>query len=104
MNKALCCNGVLLILYCAPLKAQETVDELPSIAFLEYLAEMKEIDGKLYGPQDINLEPCQRLIPEREEKHNETTNEASIESNGGQNNKAQKSGKTAIEQGCKRHD
>ena len=45
MNKALYCNALLLILACIPLKAQEKVDKLPSIAFLEYLAELEEVDG-----------------------------------------------------------
>lgn len=100
MNKALCCNGTLLFLCCVPLKAQENVDELPSIAFLEYLADMKEIDGKLYGPQDINLVPCQRSESEREEQNNETSNENNVV----QNDKAQKNDKTATEQECKHHD
>lgn len=100
MNKALCCNAVLLILCCAPLKAQEKVDELPSIALLEYLADMEDVDGKLYGPQDMNLVPCQRSVLEREEQNNETSNEI----NGVQNDKAQKNEKTATEQECKHHD
>jgi len=94
MNKALCCNGALIFLCCVPLEAQENVDELPSIAFLEYLADMKEIDGKLYGPQDINVEPCHRSVSEQEEQNNETSNE----NNGDQNDKA------ATEQECKHHD
>ena len=94
MKKALCYNGALLIWCCTPLKAQENVDESPSIDFLKYLADMKEVDGKLYGPQDINLVPCQRSESEREEQNNETSNE----NNGDQNDKA------ATEQECKHHD
>ncbi len=98
MNKTLCCSGALLVLCCVPLKAQENIDELPSIAFLEYLADMTEIDGTFYGPQDINVESCQRSVSEREEQNNEKTNEASIESNSDQNDK------TATEQECKHYD
>ena len=100
MNRALYCNVVLCTLCCAPLKAQHKVDELPSIPFLEYLADMQEVDGKLYGPQDMSVEPCQRSVSEREEQNNENSNEV----NGAQNDKAQKNEKTATEQECKHHD
>lgn len=86
MNKALYCNGVLLILSCVPLQAQDNADELPSIAFLEYLAEMKEVNGKLYGPQDMKIKPFQLSKQEREEQHHETPNDI----NDGQNDKAKK--------------
>jgi hypothetical protein len=60
MNKAFYYNTFLLGLCFSPLKAQESSNELPSMAFLEYLAEMTEIDGKLYGPQDIPVEGCNK--------------------------------------------
>jgi len=31
-------------------------DKVPSMAFLNYLAEMTEVDGKLVGPQDMQAE------------------------------------------------
>ncbi len=67
MNKAFYYNTLLLGIFFAPLKAQESLDELPSMAFLEYLADMKEIDGKLYGPQDIPSEYCKKTRFKRDE-------------------------------------
>jgi hypothetical protein len=99
MNKALYCNSVLLLLSCVLVQAQENADELPSIAFLEYLAEMKEVDGKLYGPQDMKIKPCRLSKQEREEQH-ETPNDI----NDGQNDKAKKIEISANDQGCKHHD
>lgn len=99
MNKALYCNSALLLLSCVLVQAQENADELPSIAFLEYLAEMKEVDGKLYGPQDMKTKPCQLSKQEREEQH-ETRNDI----NDGQNDKAKKIEISANDQGCKHHD
>jgi len=100
MNKALCCNGVLLILSCGPLQAQENVDKLPSIAFLEYLADMKEVDGKLYGPQDIYVELCPKLASTPEKQSNETRNKT----NGVQNDKPPKNEEPANKQECDDHD
>jgi hypothetical protein len=100
MNKALCCNGVLLLLCCSPLNAQEHVSVPPSVAFLEYLADMEEVDGKLYGPQDMQLETCQRTILDQEKKHNEIKTEI----NGIQNEKPPKNEDQAIKQECKNHD
>jgi hypothetical protein len=60
MNKVFYYNTLLLGLCFTPLKAQESSNELPSMAFLEYLAEMTEIDGKLYGPQDIPVRLCNK--------------------------------------------
>jgi len=60
MNKAFYYNTLLLGLCFSPLKAQESPNELPSMAFLEYLAEMTEIDGKLVGPQDVPVERCKK--------------------------------------------
>lgn len=100
MNKALYCNSALLLLSCVPLQAQDNVDELPTIAFLEYLAEMKEVDGKLYGPQDMKVKPCQLSKQEREEQYHETPND----NNDGQNDKVKKPEVSANDQGCKHHD
>jgi len=100
MNKALCCNGALLVLCCFSSNAQEKVDEIPSIAFLEYLADMEEVDGKLYGPQDMRVEPCQRSVSNQEKQKNETRNET----NGVQNDKPPKNEKTACKQENTNHD
>ncbi len=99
MNKALCCNSALLILLCAPLKAQENMNDLPSMAFLEYLADMEEVDGKLYGPQDINLKPCSSL-DSAQEKQDGTSNKI----NGVQHDKPPKNEEPEIKQECKNHD
>ena len=40
-----------------PVGATEPTDKIPSMAFLEYLAELVEVDGKLVGPQDMKIEP-----------------------------------------------
>ncbi len=104
MSKTLCCKGALLLLSCAPLKAQENVnelaDKLPSIAFLEYLAEMEEVDDKLLGPQDMYVEPCQDSTAAQEKQNNETRNEI----NGVQNDKPPKNEDPAIKHECKYHD
>ena len=100
MNKALYCNGLLLILACIPLKAQEKVDKLPSIAFLEYLGELEEVDGKLYGPQDMKIKPCPLSELEKEEQHHETSNDI----NDGQNDNAKKHENSTNVQECKHHD
>jgi len=116
MNKALCCNVVLLILCSTPSKAQQKEDEIPSIALLEYLAEMTEVDGKFYGPQDMSLALCQSVSAEQNkqstetstetsaETSNENSNETNIGVNGGQDDKAQKNEKSANKPGCKYHD
>jgi hypothetical protein len=36
-----------------PVKVQQNQDKLPSLALLQYLANMTELDGQLYGPQDM---------------------------------------------------
>ncbi len=100
MNKALYCNGLLLILACVPLKAQEKVDKLPSIAFLEYLAELQEVDGKLYGPQDMKFKLCQSSTQEKKELHHETPNDI----NNGQNDNAKKRELSTNVPECKHHD
>jgi len=99
MNKALYCNSLLFILCCASLKAQESVDTLPSIAFLEYLADMEEVDGKLYGPQDMHVESCKKLASAQVKQSNETRDEI----NGVQNDKPPKNEDTAIKQECNDH-
>ena len=58
-----------------PLKAQESPNELPSMAFLEYLAEMTEIDGKLYGPQDIPVEHCNKAGFKQDENKDGSSHE-----------------------------
>jgi hypothetical protein len=100
MNKALYCNGLLLILACVPLKAQEKVDKLPSIAFLEYLAELEEVDGKYYGPQDMKIKPCQLSTQEKKVQHYET----SYDINDGQNDNAKKREISTNVPECKHHD
>jgi hypothetical protein len=100
MNKALYCNGLLLILACVPLKAQEKVEKLPSIAFLEYLAELQEVDGKLYGPQDMKIKSCQLSTQEKKEQYHETSNDINV----GQNDNAKKRQVSTNVQECKHHD
>jgi len=100
MNKVLYCNGLLLLLACVPLKAQEKVDKLPSIAFLEYLAELQEVDGKLYGPQDMTSKLCQSSTQNKKEQHHEAPNDI----NDGQNDNAKKREVPTNVQECKRHD
>ena len=100
MNKALYCNGLLLILACVPLQAQEKVDKLPSIAFLEYLAELEEVDGKLLGPQDMKIAPCILSKQKKEELHHET----SYDINASQNDNAKKHESSTNAQECKHHD
>ena len=86
-------------LWLMPLKAQENIQEVPSMAFIEYLAEMEEVNGKLYGPQDIATTHCQKLAQTQEDKKDETINE--------QKNKAQtdkKSKSSALKPECKPDD
>ncbi len=45
-----------LILGCFSSQAQDTQSEqAPSMALLEYLAELEEVDGELVGPMDMSL-------------------------------------------------
>ncbi len=88
-----------MILCCAPIKAQEKTNEPPSMAFLEYLADMEEVDGKFYGPQDMNFELCQSKKEEQKEKHIEIRTDI----NGIQNDKPPKNEDQATEQECKSH-
>lgn len=98
MNKAYYCNSILLALFCVQLQAQE--NELPSIAFLEYLAEMKEVDGKFYGPQDIDIAPC--LLPKQ--KQEELPHEIENNINDKENVQAKKGKSSANALECKPHD
>lgn len=82
------------------LQADENTDELPSIAFLEYLAEMKEVDGQLYGPLDMDLKLCQTTAQKREEQKNES----SSDHDEAQNSKALKRLESAKDKECKYHD
>ena len=100
MNKALYCKSALFILCCAPLGAKEQAEKLPSIAFLEYLAEMKEVDGEYYGPQDMKVELCKVSVSKREKQPNESRKAI----NGEQDDQEQKNDKTAKESECKHHD
>jgi len=75
-----------------PLQAQEALDELPSMAFLEYLAEMTEIDGKLYGPQDLPPINCKKNSLKRDENKNDSSN--------GHTEKAPKDDKPLLAQEC----
>lgn len=45
--------GVSSLLKCYPLSAEEMNKKQPSMAFLEYLADQVEVDGKLIGPIDM---------------------------------------------------
>lgn len=45
----------------SPLNALANSETIPSMAFLEYLAEMKEVNGELIGPQDIQTTHCLTL-------------------------------------------
>ena len=54
MNKVRRCNVMMLCMCITPIQAQDALDELPSMAFLEYLAEMTEIDTLIEkGTYDI---------------------------------------------------
>jgi len=70
--------------------------DLPSIAFLEYLAEMTEIDGKLYGPQDLPLIHCKKTLLKREEKKDD--------SGKGDSEKVPKDENSILEQECLSND
>ena len=64
MKRILPCYFLLLLLYGAEvnsteINAQQNQQKLPSILFLEYLAEMTEVDGQLIGPQDIAESQCE---------------------------------------------
>jgi len=96
MNKVLCFNSILLGMCCTPLKAQESSADMPSIAFLEYLAEMTEIDGKLYGPQDLPLIDCKKILLKRDEKKDG--------SGKGDNEKIPKDESSILEQECLSND
>lgn len=61
----------------------------PSIEFLEYLAEMKEVNGEFLDPLDMQTEICQNL-DKRETEKNETTK--------GQNNVPESSSQSDIQQ------
>jgi len=106
MNKALYYSGSLLFLCCIPLKAQENVDKFPSIAFLEYLADMQVVDGNYYGPQDMNGEGCQGSIQKERNNgsSNEISNETNNEPNSDKDDEAKTNDKTATKQECKHHD
>jgi len=90
-------------LACVPLKAKEKLDKLdklPSIAFLEYLAELEEVDGKLYGPQDMKINPCPLSKQEKEEQHHETPKDI----DDGQNDNAKKRDSSANDYECKHNE
>jgi len=90
----------MLLLSSFSLQAKEKTDILPSIAFLEYLANMKEVDGKLYGPQDMTIKRCQPTTEKREEKKNET----SSNDHEGQKKNALVSDGSATDKECKYHE
>jgi len=96
MNKARYCNLVMLCLYITPIQAQEGLDELPSMAFLEYLADMTEIDGKLYGPQDLPAINCKKNSLIRDENKDESSN--------GHTEKSSKNDKPLLAQECINND
>jgi hypothetical protein len=75
-----------------PIQAQDALDELPSMAFLEYLAEMTEIDGKLVGPQDLPIINCKKNGLKRDENKNDSSN--------GHTEKAPKDDKPLLAQEC----
>ena len=54
-------------------KAQKNNEALPSMAFLEYLAEMTEINGQLYGPQDL-ANSCHQTTAKRDKNKDESNN------------------------------
>ena len=78
MKRTLCFNGLLFFVCFSSLKAQEKQhtalkDVQPSIAFLEYLADMTEVDGEFLDPQDIVENGCQKMNSQQND-NNESTN------------------------------
>lgn len=81
MNKTLYCNSLLLGLVLIPIKSQANEQPLnqgikantPSLALLEYLAEMEEVDGNLVGPEDISMINCIAQIKEKKEINQSST-------------------------------
>jgi hypothetical protein len=63
MKRVQCYSTVLFIsfwsFFSATLLAKEA---LPDMAFLEYLAELVEVDGELIGPQDLNNKTIKPII------------------------------------------
>jgi len=58
MKQILCYKILLFSLFISPVKAKESgekqqVNKPLNLAFLEYLADMKEVNGQLLGPQDM---------------------------------------------------
>ena len=86
----------MLCMCITPLKAQDVHDELPSMAFLEYLAEMTEIDVKLYGPQDLPVVICKKSSLKRDENKDESSN--------GHTEQAPKDDKPLLAQECINND
>jgi hypothetical protein len=77
---------------------------LPSIAFLEYLADMTEVDGKYYGPQDMRIEACKDSVNKPKNQNDITNNTANNTTNGDKNEKAQENDKAAKMQECNHND
>ena len=74
--------NLLLVLFCYSLQAEQknvknvTIEKQLSMAFLNYLAEMTEVDGKLVGPQDMTDKRCLSPAEHRElrEDNDDATN------------------------------
>jgi hypothetical protein len=89
--------SMLLLLGLPQLQAQESKQALPSLALLEYLADMTEVDGKLVGPQDMNAQPCTApRAPKQPTKPGEQDKK--------EDQKITKSKQTAVKPECQNND
>ena len=113
MKRILPCNILLLLLYGleansaevsateinnTEISAQQNQQALPSILFLEYLADMTEVDGQLIGPQDISTSLCKLVKPKQ--KKNEDKSENEEQDNAVPNSSTQ----SPVEKECTNHD
>lgn len=83
MKKVRCYSAALLVsvwsLFPNTLSANEP---LPDMAFLEYLAELVEVDGELIGPQDLSDKIIKPLIkPMKNNKQLKTENKQENDKN-----------------------
>jgi len=87
-----------LLLFSVAANAKQSNEITPSIDFLEYLAEMTEVDGQLIGPQDIAKVNCHSQSVKESENESKTDSGSKVEQK--QNDKENVSKKSPDQKGC----
>lgn len=62
---------MLMAGFSTSIKAADNNEKMPDMAFLEYLAELVEVDGELVGPMDMKSKDTNKAKPDEKKQTRE---------------------------------